>query len=189
MAGKRIRFIAGTGVGQETTITSNTATAPTFTAVTTQPDATSVYQIYEIPIRSTGIELSWLYGLSDTAKKGRWLISPRGGGLNLFDIYDIPNNRWETSIYISPITTTLTTGSMYVYGGDDRYFFTKDATNRIYELDLSKFTVNACASIPYAHGAALLGARLEHVETSDGLRYLYIMRHSGQEMWRTLKFW
>jgi len=30
---------------------------------------------------------------------------------------------------------------------------------------------------------------MEIIQTADGLKYLYIMRHTGQEMWRTLLFW
>ena len=30
--------------------------------------------------------------------------------------------------------------------------------------------------------------RMEIVQTSDGLKYLYIMRHSSTEMWRALIF-
>jgi hypothetical protein len=33
------------------------------------------------------------------------------------------------------------------------------------------------------------GNRMEIIQTEDGLRYLYLMRHSGTEMWRTLLFW
>jgi hypothetical protein len=130
-----------------------------------------------------------LFNLSDTEKKGRWMISPRGGGSSIFDIYDIPTNTWEITPFISPFATTLTTGSMYAYDGDDSYFFTKDATGRIYELDLNTFKVESSGITPYAHGSAIIGNRMEIVSTTDGLKYLYVMRHSGQEMWRTLKFW
>lgn len=44
-AGKVVTIVSGTGAGQEAVITSNTATALTFPAVTTAPDATSVYRI------------------------------------------------------------------------------------------------------------------------------------------------
>lgn len=187
LAGKRIRLIAGTGAGTELTVASNTATVITATTVTT--DTTTIYAIYEIAVRGTGTDLAWLYGLSDADKRGRWLISPRGSGANTIDIYDIPKNIWEPNIFIAPSTTTLSTGSMFVYDGVDSYFFTKDATNRIYMMDLSTFAVHICGSIPYAHSTALLGARMELLVTADNLKYLYIMRHSGQEMWRTLKFW
>ncbi len=196
LAGKRIRIVAGTSIGTDTIINSNTATVIT-TAITLTTDALAAsgtfYEIYEIPARSTasqfGTNICWIYNNSNIDNKGRWMISPRAGASNIFDIYDIPSNTWKLAPIIPPFTTTLTTGSMYAYDGADSYFFTKDATNRIYELDLDKFVVNASTSIPYAHGTAIIGNRMEIVETVDGLKYLYVMRHSGQEMWRTLKFW
>jgi hypothetical protein len=78
---------------------------------------------------------------------------------------------------------------MYAYDGGDSYYFTKDATNRIYEIDLRTWNVYHATSIPYVHGAATLGNKMEIVKTVDGLKYIYVMRHTGQEMWRTLKFW
>ena len=194
LAGKRIRYIAGTAsssagtVTVEVSVTSNTATVITVPALNSNATDT-FYAIYEIPAKSTGIDIKWLFGLSDVEKKGRWLISPRGGASNIFDIFDIPTSTWELTQFITPITTTLTTGSMYAYDGVDSYYFTKDATNRIYQLDLSKFQVEAATSIPYAHGTATLSNKFEIVKTVDGLTYLYVMRHTGQEMWRTLKFW
>jgi hypothetical protein len=145
--------------------------------------------IYEPPIRSTGTNLTWLFGLTDTEKQGKFLISPRGGGSNIFDLYDITQNRWDITPFFSPMSTTVTTGSMYTYDGGDNYYFTKDATGRVYQLNMNTFAVNAATTTPYAHSTAILGNRMEVVETVDGLQYLYIMRHTGQEMWRTLKFW
>jgi hypothetical protein len=194
LAGKRIRYIAGTGSSSannttvEQSITSNTATVITIPALGTNATDT-FYCVYEIPAKGTGIDIKWTFGLSDQNKKGRWLISPRGGGSNIFDIFDIPTGTWELTPYLSPSTTTLTTGSMYVYDGGDYYYFTKDATNRIYQLDLSKFQVEAATSIPYAHSTATLSNKFEIIKTVDGLTYLYVMRHTGQEMWRTLNFW
>jgi hypothetical protein len=194
LAGKRIRYIAGTASSSagtatvEVSVTSNTATVITVPTLTSNATDT-FYAIYEIPARSTGIDIKWLFGLSDVDKRGRWLISPRGGASNIFDIFDIPTSTWELTPFITPITATLTTGSMYVYDGVDSYYFTKDATNRIYELDLSTFQVETAASIPYAHSTATLSNKFELVKTVDGLTYLYVMRHTGQEMWRTLKFW
>lgn len=96
---------------------------------------------------------------------------------------------WDITPFFSPMSITLTTGSMYTYDGADSLFFTKDATNRIYELDLDTMEIQASTSIPYAHSTAIIGSRMEVVSTADGLKYLYVMRHTGQEMWRTLKFW
>ena len=188
LAGKRLRIIAGTGIGEERNITSNTATVITVASSITT-DTTTVYAINEIAPRSTGTNLTWLYGIADTEKAGRWLISARGGASNGFDIYDIPSNTWDINPVFTPQTVTLTTGSMYAYDGADTYFFTKDATGRVYSLDLQTFQVNGETTTPYAQGTAVLGSRMEVVTTADGLKYLYIMRHSGQEMWRTLRFW
>ncbi len=188
LAGKRVRIVSGTGMGEERAITSNTATVITAAAILTT-DTTSVYEIYEIAARSTGTDLKWLFGISDTTKAGRWLISARGGASNGWDIYDIPSNTWDITPVFTPQTVTLTTGSMYAYDGVDNYYFTKDATGRIYSIDLTTFQINGQTTTPYAHNAAIIGNRMEIVSTADALKYLYVMRHTGQEMWRTLKFW
>lgn len=187
LAGKRVRILAGTLAGTEASVTSNTATAITTTIGT--PDATSCYVVYEPPIRSTGTSLNWLFGLTNSTNKGKWLLSSRGGASNAFDIYNITTNRWDITPFVEPQTETLTTGSMYTYDGGDILYFTRDATGRIFALNLNTFIVDACATTPYAHGAALIGNRMEIIQTADGLQYLYVMRHSGQEFWRTLKFW
>lgn len=189
MAGKRVRYIAGTGVGAEISVSNNVSTNISLNGTLTANATDTFYCVYEIPTKGNGTDIKWLYGLTDAAKKGRWLISPRGGGSNVFDIFDIPTSTWELTPFITPITTTITTGSMFTYDGGDYYYFTKDATNRIYAIDLSKFKVDIAGSIPYAHGAATIGNRFEIVKTTDDLTYMYIMRHTGQEMWRTLKFW
>jgi len=44
-AGRYVRFVYGTGAGQRSLIASNTSTVLTFAAVTTQPDATTLYEI------------------------------------------------------------------------------------------------------------------------------------------------
>jgi hypothetical protein len=106
-----------------------------------------------------------------------------------FDIYDITTNRWDITPFFGPQTETLTTGSMYTYDGGDTLYFTRDATGRIFALNLNTFTVNACTTSPYTHGTALIGNRMEIIQTEDDLQYIYVMRHSGQEFWRTLKFW
>jgi hypothetical protein len=188
LAGKRLRVVAGTAQGTELAITSNTATVITC-ASTLTTDTTTVYEVYEIPARSTGTDCTWLFGLTDSAKKGRWLISPRGGASNAMDIYDIPSNTWDLCPFLSPQTATVTTGTMYVYDDTDTYFFTKEATGRIYAVDFNTFKVDSAGITPYAHGTAVTGQRMEIVKTADNLIYLYIMRHSGFEMWRALKFW
>ena len=131
----------------------------------------------------------WLYGLTDINRKGRWLFSSRGSATNLHDIYDIPSNTWDLAPFISVNGEGLSTGSMYSYDGKDDIIFTRDATGRLYELNMNTFQINPCGTTPYAHSSVQQGNRMELITTADGLGYIYIMRHSGPEMWRTLKFW
>jgi hypothetical protein len=53
-------------------------------------------------------------------------------------------------------------------------------------IDTNTLKVATYAMTPFAQGTATLGNKMETVITSDGLMFLYIMRHSGQEFWRTL---
>ena len=183
-AGKRVRLIAGTGQTNELTITSNTSNTLTF-GTTTAPDTTTNYTIYGIPVRGAGINIIWTFGLGHD----KYLWVPRGGGSNTFDIYDIAADYWEYGFLLSPQTETLTTGSMYVYDEASRIYFTKDATGRIYYVDIENRSVVNSGTIPYGMSTAIIGNRMEIVQGPDGLQFLYIMRHTGNEMWRTLLFW
>lgn len=55
--------------------------------------------------------------------------------------------------------------------------------------DIAKNIVVPSSTPPYGMSTAISGNRMEIIQTEDGLRYLYLMRHSGTEMWRTLLFW
>jgi hypothetical protein len=189
-AGKRLRIVAGTGMGQETTIASNTATVLT-TATITAGDTTSVYAILGIPARGAGIQLIWAFGHSDLTTTGKYIFCPRGGGSNTTDLYDITTEKWIYGYFFSPQQEVMSTGTQYAYDGADTIFFTKDVVNvnsRVFAYDLTKNTVNNIGATPYAMSTLVIGNRMEILETEDGLKYLYIMRHTGQEMWRVLLF-
>jgi hypothetical protein len=190
--GKRVRITSGTGIGQELTVLSNTVNALTMTSVfNPAPDTTSTYVIYEIPPRGLATSILWTYGGSDTLNRGRYMFSPRGSGSNLFDRYNITTNIWDLSINTSPHTEVFTTGSMYAYDGNDGLIIHRGdavATMRTMSLNVNTFEVNVIGMPPYAHGTPVIGNRMEIVTTADDLNYLYIMRHTGQEMWRTLLF-
>tara|TARA_R110000868_G_scaffold407151_1_gene688300 strand:+ start:437 stop:736 length:300 start_codon:yes stop_codon:yes gene_type:complete len=81
------------------------------------------------------------------------------------------------------------TGSMYCYDGVDRVYYQSNATGRIMYYDVAKNYIYPFATIPYGMSAAILSNRMEIVKTADGLAYLYIMKHTGQEMCRCLIFW
>lgn len=186
-AGKRIRITGGTGLGQELAISSNTATVITM-GTGTLPDTTSTYAILGVPARGSGIQLIWLWNNSDSATKGKYMFLPRGSASNTADIYDITTSRWTYGYFYSPQAETLTTGSMYAYDGHNTIYFQKDATGRVYAYNFSTNEVKLLGTIPYGHSTAIVGNRMEIIETADGLNYLYMMRHTGQEMWRTLIF-
>jgi hypothetical protein len=184
-AGKRVRVTGGATQGLEVTITSNTATTLTFSATNTM-DATVQYTILGIPPRGVGMGLVFAYGNSN----GRYLWNFRGAGLaTQFDRYDITTDTWQYGNFIPPQTETLTTGTMYAYDGANRVYININATNRLAYFDVATREVVNSGTIPYGHSTAILGNRMEIVDTADGLKFLYIMRHSAQEMFRTLLFW
>jgi len=183
-AGKRVRLTGGGNQSLELTITSNSATALTFGA-TNVMDATIQYTILGIPARGAGLSLTWTYGNGNE----EYLCSARGGGFNSFDIYNINTDTWEYGIFQSPQFETFTTGSMYAYDGGNRIYINHNITGRIYYFDISTRQLVNSGTVPYGHSTATIGNRMEIVNGPDNLKFLYVMRHSGQEMWRTLLFW
>ena len=156
-----------------------------------------VYAIYPITPRGTGLHLDRLYDPSTSNMKARFMYSFRGGAATELNRYDIPYGVWET-ITQFPNMETLTTGSMYSYDGVDRIYFTKEATGRINYYDIVTNLVMPSATVPYGMGTAVIGNRMEIIEYADPtassypkdhLRYLYVMRHTGNEMWRVLLWW
>ncbi|KND49189.1 MAG: Mucin-2 precursor [Parcubacteria bacterium C7867-008] len=186
-AGKRIRISGGTSPGQEVSITSNTATVLT-TATLTLPDTTSTYAILGIPARGAGTQLLWIWGNTDATTKGKYVLLPRGGASNSADLYDVTTARWLYGYFFSPQAETFTTGSMYAYDGVNTIYMQKDATGRVMAYDFSTNAITTLGTIPYGHSTAIIGNRMEIIETTDGLKYLYMMRHTGSEVWRMLIF-
>ena len=85
----------------------------------------------------------------------------------------------------------MTTGASYCYDGVDRIYFVQGITTtaKVMYYDLVKNIVVPSSQFPYGMGAAVSGNRMEIIETDDGLKYLYLMRNTGTEMWRTLLYW
>ena len=188
--GKRLRFTAGTAnKGNEVAITASTANSLTFGAVTLT-DASQCYAILSPPARGSNCNLQWMFNATKF-QKGRYMIAPRGGvaGANFFDIYDIARGTWDVNYLFTPQTELAVLGSMYAYDGGDHLYWTVGATGRVLVVDLSTGMVQGSSLTPYAHGVGLAGNRMEIVQTADGLQYLYVHRHTGSEMWRTLAFW
>jgi len=107
-AGFEVRITAGTGSGQWRTITSNTATVLTVTpAWTTTPDATSVYEVYQVtsPVQtSTHSFVAFQQTLDNAAMCGK--------ALNGTVVSDIQVNRYAlvTQVTSSAISETVVDG-------------------------------------------------------------------------------
>ncbi len=62
-------------------------------------------------------------------------------------------------------------------------------SSRVFRINMDTFEVSPAGQPPYAHGTAVIGNRMEIIVTADGLKYLYLMRSTGSELWRTLLWW
>ena len=181
---KRLRFVGGASASNEVTITSNTATTLTFGA-TTATDSSTNYVIYSSPARGAGTSLKWTWGNGNH----NWLFSPFGAGTIGMSRFDITVSKWDTWYQNSGQGETFTTGSMWAYDGGDRIYVQKDQTGRIFYFNFVKREMVNSGTIPYGMSTAFVGNRMEIIKTEDGLKYLYVSRHNGTEMWRTLLFW
>jgi hypothetical protein len=102
--------------------------------------------------------------------------------------YNINTEHWELMSYVPQFETT-TTGTMYCYDGVDRIYYWSGTAGRLMYYDIVKNIVVPSSIPPYGMSTAISSNRMEIIQTEDGLNYLYLMRHSGTEMWRTLLFW
>ena len=189
--GKRLRFLSGTSQGNEYIIASNTVNTIT-TAVGTAPDVSTAYAILEATPKAYGLHIDNITGCTDTTINHKYLYSFVGTGTVELERYDMSAEHWEKMSYF-PQFETNTTGTMYVYDGKDRIYINLSTvlgmSGRIVYYDLVKNTIENASTVPYGHSTAVSGNRMEIVQTVDGLKYLYVMRHSGQEMWRALLYW
>jgi hypothetical protein len=126
---------------------------------------------------------------TDTTLNSNYMYAWTGTVTSELSRYNIHTEHWETMSYF-PQTETMTTGSMYVYDGVDRIYYLQGITTtaKLMYYDLVKNIVIPAGQPPYGMGAALSGNRMEIIETADGLKYLYMMRHTGTEMWRILLY-
>lgn len=181
---RKCKVLAGGGSYLELTITANTTTALTVAGNATATGS-SPYAIIDNPVRGVGTSLSWAPGLTDITKRGSFLFSSRGGATIGFDRLNIQVDNWDL-MSTSPQMETLGSGSMYAYDGGDRLYFTKDATMRMYYLDLDTNLLNGAGMYPYAAPTAQVGNKMEIFTTIDGLRYLWLNRTAQVECFRQL---
>jgi hypothetical protein len=187
-AGRRMRYLSHLGEATEVLITANTANTLTFAAATLPVAGATAYAILGQAVRGLGTCLELQGGGSRAEQAGRFLYSHRGGATIGTDRFDITNNACLQMASLQQ-TETLTTGTMTCYDGDDRLYFTKDATQRIYCLNLVTGETSPASHFPYIAGVAIIGNRMVMFTTRDHLKFLLVNRHSNVEMFRALMFW
>lgn len=186
-AGRYVRFLSGNGtlLGMSL-ISSNTLDTLTFSAAPAAPIIGAThYAIVAQPIRGAGFEMVLPYNTPVTGDDMRYLYVPRGAGLLGFDVFDLTNGSQRTMSF-GQQNEILGTGSMFVYDGGDRIYFTRDATNRCYYFEISTGQVYSAPQIPYVAGTAIVGNRMDIVTTKDRLRVLFVNRHANVETFKTL---
>lgn len=209
--GAQIRFLAGTGVGQEASITSNTATTVTFgttnsaNGVTATPDSTTVYNIIPLGRRNTtstttgagGAGLVWVYGresgssYTNTQDLGKYIWSFEAGATMRFAKYNISTMQYEYP-FIMPFghltNYNLTTGTMYAYDGKNRIYIQPNATAQFIYIDTDKDVSENAGTLPVGMGTAVASNKMVLKTSADGLDFLYLIRHSDTPFLRQMIF-
>ena len=188
-AGKRFRITGGTAPGQETSVTSNTATVITSAALTLT-DATSTYAILSIPARSTGISLIWAFGGTAASTKGRFIYYPRGGGSNTLDTLDITTGSWLFGTFVQPQSELFTTGSSYCYDGVDTLYLSRSLSGapiRIFTYDIPSNKLVGFATTTILQGTTTVGNFMEIITDPTGtIKFLYSLQNTGTLLTRAL---
>lgn len=191
LTGRRIKIQSGaTGSPQELAITVIAPTLGniTFGAATAPIGNVAVYSLLSIPVHGAGHECQLATNNSVAANRGKYLWMVRGGGVVGIDKLDITTDR-VVPTYLMPFAETLTTGSMFAYDGQDRLYFTKDLTQRVYYLDLNTNVIHGAGLYPYLAPTTGIGNKMEIFTTTDGLKYMWINRQQNQEHFRQLLFY
>jgi len=186
-AGKRVVITSGLGQRQELTIASNTSNILTFSSGVA-PDTTSTYTILAVAPRSTGICLKWIFGGSNN-DKGKYLISPRGGGTTTIDRYDLTNDLWDYSRFYTPHSETLIAGSSYAYDGVDGFYYSIGILNDfiyIHKLDVVTMHSEGAFQTTVIQGTAHVGNLLEIVSSTDGGKFIFLGVCTSRLMYKTL---
>lgn len=183
-ANKLLFISAGVGNGQLLTITSNTSTTLSF-GTATAPAVNSRYSILDINTRGGGSGLQWA-AYPSVAHKGRYLFSFRGGTTPFVNRYDIATQQWS-SLAVQNLDS-LSSGSLFAYDGVDKIYIQVNTTNRILVMDVDTYKTDLYGQAPYTVASAAPNDKMFIVTNPDGLKYLYLPRGGGNEMWRTLLF-
>jgi hypothetical protein len=184
LAGLRAVVIDGANWG-EVSIATNTANTITFaSALSFTPTTNAFVTVLGVAATGAGCSLEYLYNTS-TKQKGRYMFGIRGGNTNYMYLYDITSNTWEV-LNQMPNSESFTTGTMTAYDGDDRIYIQRDQTGRVLYYDFNDNNLYSYNTIPFGMSTSTLGNKMSILKTEDGLKFLYMPRHSGSEFWRSL---
>ena len=210
--GAQIRFLAGTGVGQETSITSNTGTTITFSSTNTSngttatPDTTTVYSIIPAGRRNTtsnisgvdGADILWVYGresgssITPTNDLGKYIWMFEGASTMRVLKYNIATMMYEYPM-ILPFTHAtnfnLGNGTYYAYDGKNRIYIQPNVTGQFIYIDTDRETSENTSTIPSGNSTARASNKMVLKTSDDGLDYLYYMRQNDSVFSRTLIFY
>lgn len=193
-AGQYLTIVDGTGEGQFVKIVSNTATTLTFAAITTAPDATSIYQLsegkpaYAIGV-ATAATATTLTNSAKTWTTNQWtnyqvrIISGTGIG----QIRTISSNT-GTVLTVPTWTVTPDTTSVYVIeGNEDFIYFIGNNVITMYRYSISANTWTVMAPTVARSGVPAAGVCADWIgvtgnttwanesDIQDG-RYIYSTR-------------
>ena len=184
LAGLRAIVIDGSSWG-EVSISTNTANSITFAAnLPFTPTTNAFITVLGVAATGAGCTLEYLYNTS-TKQKGRYMFGMRGGNTNYMYFYDITSNTWEV-LTQAPSSETFTSGTVTAYDGDDRIYIQRDSTGRVLYYDFNDNNLYSYNIIPYGMATPTQGNKMSIAKTEDGVKFLYIPRHTGSEFWRSL---
>ena len=114
----------------------------------------------------------------------------RGNGTSNIYQYNIGLNTHTTLTTTYAVSETFNTGaSMTMLDENNRIWLLKESTTRMYAYRLSDGILEPAGTLPYAAPAGYDGHRAEYVKTSDGVKWVYILRAGGQEYYRYALEW
>lgn len=136
-----------------------------------------------------GCALKWANGTDANT-----ITLMRGAATAGFYDYSFSANTWSAARAVKPETETFTAGTCAsmrtdANGKTTTMIIHKEATNRIYELDLVKNTIKPIAYqylIP--QGAVLVGDKGTIIKSPDGIEFYYMLLHTSQYFVRTALF-
>lgn len=156
-------------------LTSANAGNPALPAVTAAPGA--------------GSALKWLPG-NNTDR----LVCVCGAASSSVYLYNLVANTWSTLTF-HPSTEKFSTGTCFGVELDSnnkpiRVLIQKDATNRVYRLDIANGTITPIATQwLLAQGTAVVGDKASVLKTSDGIQFFYMILNTSSSFVRTPLFY